>query len=173
MQKFKDRWEIKKDWQLIFPALGVLGLLFSGYLIANAILKRIENEFVQDSRILLLIPAVLIISFLLLKITLWLFKRLETKWNVTYRWELIAIFIVFAITGSTAARLSTPLLHSIGLTHENTNPWIYWPLRILIIFPIYQVLLIFIGWLFGQFRFFWKFEKKMLKRMGFAKFIKN
>jgi hypothetical protein len=28
------------------------------------------------------------------------------------------------------------------------------------------------GWLFGQFNFFWEFEKKMLKRFGLGKMIK-
>jgi hypothetical protein len=35
-----------------------------------------------------------------------------------------------------------------------------------LIFPIYQVLLVFFGFIFGQFKFFWNFEKKMLSRMG-------
>ena len=43
--------------------------------------------------------------------------------------------------------------------------WIYWPIRIVILFPIYQVMLVVIGALFGQFNFFWNFEKKMLNRM--------
>ncbi|MGA0828911.1 MAG: DUF6787 family protein, partial [Flavobacteriaceae bacterium] len=45
-------------------------------------------------------------------------------------------------------------------------PVIYWPLRIGLIFPLYQLLLVFFGALFGQFRFFWNFEKKMLRRLG-------
>ncbi|MEC7619844.1 MAG: DUF6787 family protein, partial [Bacteroidota bacterium] len=39
-------------------------------------------------------------------------------------------------------------------------------LRILIIFPIYQILLILVAIVFFQFKFFWEFEKKILKRMG-------
>ncbi len=85
---------------------------------------------------------------------------------------MIAIFIVFAITGSVSAKLAEPLTHYIGLERESTNGWIYWPVRIFIILPIYQILLIIFGWLFGQFRFFWNFEKKMLKRMGLGFLIK-
>ena len=33
-------------------------------------------------------------------------------------------------------------------------------LKIIIIFPIYQILLLFFGLIFFQFNFFWKFEKK-------------
>jgi hypothetical protein len=34
------------------------------------------------------------------------------------------------------------------------------------------VLLVFMGWLFGEFRFFWEFEKKMLRRTGLGFLIK-
>ena len=37
---------------------------------------------------------------------------------------------------------------------------------ILLIFPVYQILLVAFGWLFGQFKFFWNMEKKMLRRLG-------
>ena len=96
-------------------------------------------------------------------------EKLKKRWGITSNFQLIIIFIVFAITGSTAAKLAEPLTVFIGLSKDNL--WIYWPIRILLIFPIYQVLLIFFGWLFGQFKFFWNFEKKMLKRMGFRKLI--
>ncbi len=108
-------------------------------------------------------------------------KKLKERWNVTSNWQLIIIFIVFAITGSTAAYLSKPLTNFLGVTKENLSLWIYWPIRLIIIFPAYQVLLVLIGALFGQFNFFWEFEKKMLIRMklGFiakyfdSKFTKN
>ena len=53
----------------------------------------------------------------------------------------------------------------------SSNSFLFWTLRILIIFPVYQLLLIIFGWLFGQFHFFWAFEKKMLSRMGFKRFF--
>ena len=92
-------------------------------------------------------------------------NKLKQRWNITSNWQLIIIFIVFAITGSTAAYLSKPFTNLIGVTKESMSLWIYWPLRLLLIFPIYQVLLVLIGTLFGQFNFFWEFEKKMLTRM--------
>jgi hypothetical protein len=61
----------------------------------------------------------------------------------------------------------------IGLTEEATNPWIYKPLRLILIFPFYQVLIVFYGWLFGQFEFFWNFEKKMLRRMKLGFLLKD
>ncbi|WP_339701355.1 DUF6787 family protein [uncultured Marixanthomonas sp.] len=97
-------------------------------------------------------------------------NKLKKRWNITSNWQLTVIFIVFAITGSTSAKFAAPLTEAIGITEEN-GWYIYWPVRILIIFPAYQVLLVFFGWLFGEFHFFWNFEKKMLCSMGF-RFIK-
>jgi len=91
-------------------------------------------------------------------------KKLKERWGVTSNWQLAVIFIVFAITGSTAAWLSKPFTNLIGLTKENLG-FMYLPIRLIAIFPIYQVLLVLIGFLCGQFEFFWNFEKKMLKSM--------
>ena len=92
-------------------------------------------------------------------------NKLKERWNVTSNWQLVIIFIVFAITGSTAAYLSKPVTSALGITKENQPHWLYRVLRLVLIFPIYQVLLVFVGFVFGQFNFFWEFEKKMLDRM--------
>ena len=96
-------------------------------------------------------------------------KKLKQRWNIHSDTQLAVIFVVFAITGSTAAKFAGPIMELIGLYRETTNKWIFWPVRILAIFPIYQVLLVFFGWMFGEFDFFWNFEKKMLRsmRLGF------
>jgi len=93
-------------------------------------------------------------------------EKLKKRWGIESNFQIIIIFIVFGITGSVSAKLAAPLTELIGVTKENVSGWVYWPIRILLIFPIYQVLLVFFGWLFGQFKFFWAFEKKMLKRLG-------
>jgi len=98
-------------------------------------------------------------------------KKLKKRWGIQSNLQLTVIFIVFAITGSTAAKLAAPITNALGLRLETVSGWIYWPVRILLIFPIYQVLLVVFGWLFGQFQFFWAFEKKMLKRLGLGKLI--
>lgn len=95
-------------------------------------------------------------------------KKLKERWGVTSNWQLTVIFVVFAITGSTAAWMSKPFTNYIGLTKETLGVF-YLPIRLIAIFPIYQVLLVLIGFIFGQFEFFWNFEKKMLRsmRLGF------
>ncbi|MBP2832706.1 prolipoprotein diacylglyceryl transferase [Aquimarina sp. U1-2] len=171
MKRFINRWEIQSNWQLLFPVLGIIGLLFSGYVLGKFIMNTLGITETSVAYLGLLSSITLLASFIFLFITLKLFSFLETRWDVTYRWELIAIFIAFAITGSTAARISDPIISLLGLTKETTIGWIYWPVRIVFIFPVYQILLLIIGWLFGQFKFFWNFEKKMLSRLGFARFL--
>ena len=93
-------------------------------------------------------------------------QKLKTKWGITSNFQMTMILIVFSVTGSCAVAFADPLMSLMDLTKENTSGWLYWPIRIFLIFPLYQVLLIFFGFVFGQFDFFWKFEKKMLSRMG-------
>ena len=56
---------------------------------------------------------------------------------------------------------------------ELVDPIVYWPLRIALIFPIYQITLPITGFLFGQFKFFWNFEKKFLSRIGLGFLFKK
>ena len=97
-------------------------------------------------------------------------KKLKEKWEITSNFQLIIILIVFSVTGSIAVWIAKPILDCIGLDKSAVSPWVFWPIRISIIFPIYQILIVIIGALFGQFQFFWNFEKKMLSRLGFKRF---
>lgn len=99
-------------------------------------------------------------------------EKLKQRWGVTSNFQLVIIFIVFAITGSLSAYLSKPFTNWLGITKEDLGGW-YLPIRLIAIFPIYQVLLVAIGTAFGQFKFFWWFEKKMLRSMGFGFLLKE
>ncbi|MCB4808119.1 diacylglyceryl transferase [Tamlana sp. 62-3] len=99
-------------------------------------------------------------------------KKLKERWGITSNWQIAIIFIVFAITGSTASYIGKPILSFLNITTETLNPFFYWVIRILLLFVVYQFLLVFFGWIFGQHKFFWNFEKKMLRRLGF-KFLKD
>ena len=92
----------------------------------------------------------------------------KERWNIKSNWQLFVIIVVFAVTGSTAAYLSKPILSIFGISKDTVSAWEYYPLYILLLFPIYQVLLVSFGFLFGQFTFFWTFEKKLLQNCGFG-----
>lgn len=101
-------------------------------------------------------------------------EKLKQRWGLTSNFQVVLIILVFSINGSFAAYIAKPLTKFIGLNYETTNPWIFWPVRILLIFIIYQITLPLVGFCFGQFKFFWNFfTKKMLKRMGLEKLFKK
>ena len=97
----------------------------------------------------------------------------KKKWKIKSNIQFINILIVFAITGSLSLYVAKPILDFFGLAKGILNNWIYYPLRIITIFPIYQLLILIVAWFFGQFHFFWSFEKKILIRIGFKRFIKE
>jgi hypothetical protein len=99
-------------------------------------------------------------------------KGLKQRWGLTSNFQLTLIIIVFAITGSASAWLSKPVCLWLGIIKEDLGFW-FTPIRLILIFPIYQVLLVAIGFLFGQFKFFWAFEKKMLRGMGLGFLVKD
>lgn len=99
-------------------------------------------------------------------------EKLRQRWGLKSNFQVLLILLVFSINGSFAAYIAKPLTHFIGLNRE--NPWLFWPVRILLIFFIYQLTLPLVGFCFGQFKFFWNFfTKKMLIRMGLKHFLKE
>ncbi len=96
-----------------------------------------------------------------------LFQKLKSKWGITSNFQFFIINLVFAISGFSSLIISRPLLNLFGINNDSLNWYLYYPLRILIIFIAYQFTLLIIAFLFGQFSFFWKQEKKILRRFGF------
>mgnify|MGYP000160802877 FL=1 len=99
-------------------------------------------------------------------------EKLKQRWGVESNFQLTIIFIVFAITGSASAMVSKPVCLWLGITKEDFG-FLFTPIRLILIFPLYQVLLVSIGFLFGQFAFFWKFEKKLLRKLGLGFLFKE
>lgn len=93
-------------------------------------------------------------------------EKLKAKWGIESNFQIIMILIVFSITGSIAVKITGPVLELFSISKDSFTPFLYWTIRILIILPIYQVLLLFVGAVLGQFRFFWNFQKKTFGRIG-------
>lgn len=94
-----------------------------------------------------------------------MFEKLKKRWNIQSNFQLVIILIVFSINGSVSAWISKPFVEWLGINDQMMPKWIFTLIRLILIFPIYNVLLIFVGALFGQFKFFWEFEKKMFSRL--------
>ncbi len=97
-------------------------------------------------------------------------NKLKERWGITSNWQIVAIFVAFALNGSFAAWIGKPITEFLEISPEE-NSWLYWIIRIPLIFIIYQITLPISGWIFGQFKFFWNMEKKILRRMGFKRFF--
>jgi len=92
--------------------------------------------------------------------------KLKHRWGINSNFQVLKIFIVFGITGSTAAWISDPICDFFGISTENLNTVFYWVVRIVLITIVYKFILIFVAFLFGEFNFFWNFIKKFLSRLG-------
>ena len=105
-------------------------------------------------------------------------NRLKEKWDIKSNFQIIVILIVFALTGSASVKFAEPVLDFLSIKITTFEDFLlgklfYYFLRIIIVFPIYQILLILIGTLLFQFKFFWKFEKKILSKIGFKFLFKH
>ncbi len=89
--------------------------------------------------------------------------KLKKRYGINSVFQLIIIFIVFGITGTSALFVKKYVFDLIGIT-DDTPLYFVVPLYIITIIPSYQVLLLAWGFLFGQFNFFWNFQKKSFSR---------
>lgn len=96
-----------------------------------------------------------------------MFSSLKKRWKVGTK-ELTLILCVFTITGFTTAWLSRSVTVWAGFD-EGTHWSAKLLLRLAVLLFGYQIILLFVAFLLGQFAFFWKFEKKFLQRIGFIK----
>ncbi len=92
-------------------------------------------------------------------------KKLQNKWGLANLKQVLLVLLVFACTGFTVLFLKKPLFALIGL-QQFSGTVLGTVLYLLLILPLYQAVLLFYGFVFGQFHFFWNFEKKMFQRMG-------
>tara|TARA_B110000967_G_C18861359_1_gene550148 strand:+ start:728 stop:1069 length:342 start_codon:yes stop_codon:yes gene_type:complete len=91
-------------------------------------------------------------------------NKLRNFFKAKSNWHLFIIFIVFGISGSLSVIISEPIMELLKIKELIENYILYTAIRILIIFPVYQIVLLFVGTLFGQYKYFIDFEKKMLTR---------
>ena len=89
-----------------------------------------------------------------------LWNRLKTRWGVT-NWGVIAILIAFSLAGSAVLRIGRPIVDAI--LPDDVPRWLWWTVKILVIVPIYEVLLMTFGTLLGQGRFFRDKQRRVLR----------
>jgi hypothetical protein len=86
-------------------------------------------------------------------------ENLKNRWHVKSGLQVLLILIVFACTGSSVVVIK----HLIGISNSSTSSDRI--LFYLAVLPIYNIMLLGYGFLFGQFKFFLDFEKKFFNRI--------
>ena len=99
-----------------------------------------------------------------------IFERIKKKFKIKSNLQLLIILSVFSITGGLSLKFTTLILDFIGLSSFNSSDvlWenlLYFILRLIVLFPVYQLLLIVVGSLFFQHQFFKEFVKNTLCKM--------
>ncbi|GAB5407652.1 MAG: hypothetical protein BalsKO_00170 [Balneolaceae bacterium] len=92
-----------------------------------------------------------------------LIEKLKKRWQIESNWQVLVIFIVFACTGTSAMYAKEFVFYLLGVTPDMPF-WVRSIIWIVTILPLYNLLLIIYGTLFGQRKFFWWFLKKTLGR---------
>lgn len=92
-------------------------------------------------------------------------EKLKERWQLKSTWQVLLVLLTFSCTGFSVLFLKKPLYALAGIT-EATPLWLRSLYYCLTVLPAYQVLLLGWGFLFGQFRFFWNFEKRLFQRIA-------
>ena len=90
--------------------------------------------------------------------------RLKDKWNIQSTWQFIIVMVVFACTGFTVLFLKRPIVAYFSIDGEQST--LFSVMYYILILPAYNVILLFYGFVFGQFAFFWEYEKRMFRRFS-------
>jgi len=93
-------------------------------------------------------------------------NKIRNLFKVETNFQLLKVNVVFAATGTASVYFAGIIINFLGLDPYILGNFFYWVLRIMLLVPVYQVLLIVIGSVFGEFKYFWRIEKKMLGRFG-------
>ena len=87
-------------------------------------------------------------------------RRFESKF------QFLMVMLTFSLNGPLALWVSGPVLEAVGIHRDSSSPWVFWPLRILVMTPTYQLLLIVTGTILGQRHYFWPRFMKRLRWIG-------
>lgn len=88
--------------------------------------------------------------------------KLRKRWGVSTS-RVFVILLVFALTGTTVMLLKRPVVGAIS--GDGEQPILFSLAYYVLILPVYNAILLVYGFLFGQFRFFWEFEKRFFRRL--------
>lgn len=93
-----------------------------------------------------------------------LIQKLKERWGVTTGWQLILILFIFSISGMTVLYVKKGAFSVLGFD-DQTAFWLKAVTWVLVVFPSYQVIFLFYGFIFGQYEFAKNFLLHSLERI--------
>ncbi len=92
-------------------------------------------------------------------------EKLKKKWGLRNFFQVIMVLIVFSLTGMTVVVVRPVVFSWFGFNDQ--TPFITKSITyLLLIFPMYQILILVYGAILGQFAFFWEKEKKLFNAIS-------
>lgn len=88
--------------------------------------------------------------------------KVKAKWHIKSDYDFWMINLTFSLAGMFVVFVRKPMFHLLHITHQ-TPLWVKVPTYLLIFFPTYQINLLIIGFLLGQFDFFLDKQKKLIR----------
>ncbi len=91
------------------------------------------------------------------------YARLKQRWGVS-GWGLVVICVAFALAGSTVLKIGPPIVNFI--LPDDAPRWLWWTVKIILIVPLYEVILVTYGTILGQGRFFRDKQRRLLRLLA-------
>lgn len=91
-------------------------------------------------------------------------RKLQLRWGVKNLIQVVLILLVFTCTGFSVLFVEEWLMRLLGVPKDIPD-WLRVLLFVVVTLPVYQLLLLFFGLIFGQLRFFLDFEKRFFIRI--------
>ncbi|MEL6561393.1 MAG: DUF6787 family protein [Bacteroidota bacterium] len=88
-------------------------------------------------------------------------KKLKDRWELSHNYQVWLVLVVFACTGFSVMFLKPYVL----VFFEDVNRTVFNITYYILIFPVYNLILLFYGFIFGLFNFFWEFEKRTFNKI--------
>jgi len=95
-------------------------------------------------------------------------ESLKQRWGLKNGWQVMIILVVFACTGLSALFAKNAFYHLMDIDPQSLSRGVKIGITLFSLIFLYPVFLLFYGFIFGQFNFFWNYKKKMFERIGQA-----
>ena len=93
-----------------------------------------------------------------------MFERLQKKWKVGGL-QLTIILFTFAIAGSATGFVGKKIMNALDIQQD----WLWAVIYIILVTIIWPIAVLIVSVVFGQYKFFSSYLRKMGEKMGFVK----